>query len=106
MATGTATTLTRYGGWLPANPDVQTGFIRQQIALSKTAYNTRAAHTAPVTQFQAAINADPEMVDLWKQIFLQVSSQNEVRCCFSLVSNVIYVLMLLLRSRILTNCSM
>ncbi|KAK0431383.1 phosphatidylserine decarboxylase [Desarmillaria tabescens] len=72
------TTLTRYGGWLPANPAIHKSFIRHAIQLSAPRHRTRAAHTEPVANFQAAINADPEMVDLWNQIFLQASTENQI----------------------------
>ncbi|KAK0238486.1 phosphatidylserine decarboxylase [Armillaria nabsnona] len=72
------TTLTRYGGWLPANPAIRKGFIQHIIQLSDFKYRTRNGHTEPVESFEAAINADPEMVDLWKHIFLQASTENKI----------------------------
>ncbi|KAK0211512.1 phosphatidylserine decarboxylase [Armillaria fumosa] len=72
------TTLTRYGGWLPANPAVHKSFIQHLAQRSATAHRAKATHTEPVAKFQAAINADPEMVDLWNQIFLQASPENKI----------------------------
>ncbi|KAK0496268.1 phosphatidylserine decarboxylase [Armillaria luteobubalina] len=72
------TTLTRYGGWLPDNPAIHKSFVQHLAQRSATACKTRATHTEPVEKFQAAINADPEMVDLWNQIFLQASPKNKI----------------------------
>jgi hypothetical protein len=35
-------------------------------------------HTKPVAEFESAIEADPEMRDLFNQIFLQAPSENLV----------------------------
>ncbi|KAK0446033.1 phosphatidylserine decarboxylase [Desarmillaria tabescens] len=72
------TSLTRYGGWLPVNPAIITSFVQNLIQVSAPKRRARAAHTEPVANFQAAINADPEMVDLWNQIFLQASTENKI----------------------------
>ncbi|KAK0192283.1 phosphatidylserine decarboxylase [Armillaria mellea] len=74
------TTQTRYGGWLPANPAVHRSFIRDLIKRSEPRYRAKGPHTEPVANFQAAINADPEMVDLWNQIFVQASApENQIK---------------------------
>nr|BAQ19358.1 phosphatidylserine decarboxylase 1 [Grifola frondosa] len=73
------TTLTRYAGWLPANPAIQRSFIGKHAELIRTPYGRRAAHVAPVAKFENAIKSDPTMVDLFNQIFLQVSDENQVK---------------------------
>ncbi|OBZ67911.1 Phosphatidylserine decarboxylase proenzyme 3 [Grifola frondosa] len=73
------TTLTRYAGWLPANPAIQRSFIGKYAELIRTPYGRRAAHVAPVAKFENAIKSDPTMVDLFNQIFLQVSDENQVK---------------------------
>ncbi len=35
-------------------------------------------HVPSVAKFECAIQSDPEMVDLFEQLFVQASSQNEV----------------------------
>ncbi|KAK0211513.1 phosphatidylserine decarboxylase [Armillaria fumosa] len=72
------TALTRYGGWHPANPAIYESFIQDLIKRSAPRHRARAAHTESVAKFEAAINADPEMVDLWNQIFLQASPENKI----------------------------
>ncbi|KAK0496269.1 phosphatidylserine decarboxylase [Armillaria luteobubalina] len=72
------TALTRYGGWYPANPAIYESFIQDLANQSAPRQRARAAHTDSVAKFEAAINADPEMVDLWNQIFLQASPENRV----------------------------
>ncbi|PBK70929.1 phosphatidylserine decarboxylase [Armillaria solidipes] len=73
------TALTRYGGWHPANRAVYESFIQDLVKRSEPRYRAKAPHTDAVANFQAAINADPEMVDLWSQIFVQASPENQVR---------------------------
>jgi phosphatidylserine decarboxylase len=76
------------GGWLSAHPLVEHRFFEELLALIHTPYNEGSSHTLPVAKFQRAIEADPELVDLFDQMFLQVSPENKVRyqsymACFS-----------------------
>ncbi|PBK93284.1 phosphatidylserine decarboxylase [Armillaria gallica] len=71
------TTLTGYGGWIPVNVAIYESFIQDLIQLSTTPREAHADHTAPVAKFEVVIKADPEMVDLWDQIFLQDLPKNK-----------------------------
>ncbi|KAK0474029.1 phosphatidylserine decarboxylase [Armillaria luteobubalina] len=72
------TALTRYGGWHPANPAIYESFIQDLLMRGTARYKAKATHTDAVTKFQAAMNADLEMVDLWNQIFLQAAPENRI----------------------------
>ena len=71
------TTLTRYGGWHPANPAIYESFIMEKINHGLTLIQKGAEHKPPVQKFKDAMYADPEMVNLWEQIFLQVSWEKD-----------------------------
>ncbi|PPR02342.1 hypothetical protein CVT24_011686 [Panaeolus cyanescens] len=63
--------MSRYAGWLPANPAVHRAFLRKHHEHGATRMRSRAAHTPSVERFEAAIKADPVMVFLFDQVFLQ-----------------------------------
>ncbi|KAI0069279.1 phosphatidylserine decarboxylase [Artomyces pyxidatus] len=72
------TRLTRYGGWLPAHPEIHTSFIAKHVKLARRAVLSDAtiAHLPAVQAFKDAIESDPVMKSLFDQIFLQASSKN------------------------------
>lgn len=65
---------TRYAGWLPVNPLISKGFITNRLRKVQRG----AAHQPSVEKFGNTIKADPEMIGLFNQIFLQVSSENKI----------------------------
>ncbi|KAJ3900638.1 phosphatidylserine decarboxylase [Lentinula edodes] len=69
------TVLTRYGGWIPANPAVYDAFFNDLLR----EIDPKKAHVPAVQNFKDNINADPELVDLFEQVFLQVSPESRVR---------------------------
>ncbi|KAJ3827426.1 phosphatidylserine decarboxylase [Lentinula raphanica] len=79
------TKLTRYGGWIPANPAVWEAFFDDLLGNIDPCKD----HVPAVQAFKDAVNADPELVDLFDQTFLQVSSSDckriksfdELLCC-------------------------
>ncbi|KAI0069276.1 phosphatidylserine decarboxylase [Artomyces pyxidatus] len=72
--------LIRYGGWLPAHPEIHTSFIAKYVKLARRAVlsGARVAHLPAVQAFKDAIDGDPVMTFLFDQIFLQVSSKNTI----------------------------
>lgn len=84
------TRLTRYGGWLPASRTVHHSFIKHHVHGGRQRHEAGNTLTAPVAKFRDAINADPEMVDLWKQVFLQSSTKDEVVSDFILAVSLKY----------------
>ncbi|KAK0480861.1 phosphatidylserine decarboxylase [Armillaria novae-zelandiae] len=72
------TALTRYGGWHPANPAIYESFIKDLLTRSMPRYKAKDHHTEAVTKFEDAIKADPVMVDLFEQIFLQAAPENKI----------------------------
>ncbi|KAJ3838582.1 phosphatidylserine decarboxylase [Lentinula raphanica] len=69
------TKLSRYGGWIPANPGVWEAFFNdllRKIDRSK-------AHVPAVQAFKDAVDADPELVDLFGQTFLQVAPESKIK---------------------------
>jgi phosphatidylserine decarboxylase len=77
-----ATTLSRYGGWLPSSRLIQNSFINNLAENATIPFSDSAddpgSHEPAVSKFRAAIVADPEMVELWKEIFRQASSENKI----------------------------
>ncbi|KAI0069297.1 phosphatidylserine decarboxylase [Artomyces pyxidatus] len=75
-----STKFIRYGGWLPAHPEIHTSFLAKHVKLARKAVFSDApvAHIPPVEAFKDAIEGDPVMKFLFDQIFLQVSSKNTV----------------------------
>lgn len=72
------TVLTRYGGWIPANPAVYDAFFNDLLR----EIDPKKAHVPAVQNFKDNINADPELVDLFEQVFLQVSPESRVSSHF------------------------
>lgn len=66
----------RYTGWIPTNREIHRSFARHHLKVIRDA--DKEGHTEPVAQFESAIEADPEMRDLFNQIFLQAPSENLV----------------------------
>ncbi|KDR80432.1 hypothetical protein GALMADRAFT_208526 [Galerina marginata CBS 339.88] len=71
------TSLGLCGGRPSAHPFVEQRFLEELLVFIKTPYNEGSSHTLPVAKFQRAIEADPELVDLFDQMFLQVSPENK-----------------------------
>jgi hypothetical protein len=76
------TTMKRYHGWPPADRKFNKHLIRHHIELVRGRYNDKAQHIAPVGAFEIAIKSDPEMYDLFNQIFLEAPKENEVYLLF------------------------
>ncbi|KAI0069295.1 phosphatidylserine decarboxylase [Artomyces pyxidatus] len=74
------TKFTKYGGWLPAHPDIHTSFIAKHVKHAKRAVQSKApvTHIPAVQVFKEAIESDPVMKTLFDQIFLQVSEKNTI----------------------------
>lgn len=68
------TVLTRYGGWIPADPAVYEAFFDDLLR----SIDTKKAHVPAVQEFEDALNSDPELVDLLGQTFLQTAPENRV----------------------------
>ncbi|KAJ3760845.1 phosphatidylserine decarboxylase [Lentinula raphanica] len=66
---------TPYGGWIPADPAIWKAFFNDLL------HNIDAtkAHVPAVQAFQDAIESDSELVDLFRQTFLQVSPQSKIK---------------------------
>ncbi|KAJ3921902.1 phosphatidylserine decarboxylase [Lentinula edodes] len=69
------TVLTRYGGWIPADPAVYEAFFDDLLR----SIDTKKAHVPAVQEFEDALNSDPELVDLLGQTFLQTAPENRIR---------------------------
>ncbi|EAU82946.1 phosphatidylserine decarboxylase [Coprinopsis cinerea okayama7 len=65
--------LSRYGGWLPAQPAVYREFLKSQRQLGRQRRRAAVEHVAAVAQFEKAIRSDPVMSQLMDQVFLQVA---------------------------------
>lgn len=68
------TVLTRYGGWLPANPAVYEAFFDDLLR----AIDTKKDHVPAVQDFETALKSDPELLDLFERTFLQAAPENRV----------------------------
>lgn len=68
----------RYNGWLPKSRAVHRTFFHNVAGRVRSPILARAPHTPAVEQFKRAIEADEIMVELWRQIFLQVSKENTI----------------------------
>ena len=65
-----------YRGWIPRHPEFYKHYTRRCI---KGVSNRKRAGLTPAVQaFQQNIESDPEMVDLFTQVFLQAPKENEV----------------------------
>lgn len=75
-----STTYTKYGGWLPSNPIIHKSFLTTRAKLAKDTVLSGGptVHVPAVEEFKNAIESDVVMNDLFGQIFLQVSEDNEV----------------------------
>jgi len=72
-----ATTLSRYGGWLPAHREITRGFLDGIGDLPRSG---NMSHVESVAEFERKIKEDPEMLALFDQIFLQASeSENPIK---------------------------
>ncbi|KAJ3873432.1 phosphatidylserine decarboxylase [Lentinula edodes] len=69
------TVLTRYGGWIPADPVVYEAFFDDLLR----AIDTKKAHVPAVQEFEYALNSDPELFDLLGQAFLQAAPENRIQ---------------------------
>ncbi|KAJ3793515.1 phosphatidylserine decarboxylase-domain-containing protein [Lentinula aff. detonsa] len=69
------TILTRYGGWIPADRAVYKAFFDDLLRT----IDVGKAHNPAVQAFKDAVDADPELVDLFEQTFLQVSPQSRIK---------------------------
>lgn len=63
--------LARYGGWLPYHPHIYNAFFARVLQAIPADSSKTQGHTGPVLEFETAINADPEMKELFRQVFLQ-----------------------------------
>jgi hypothetical protein len=64
--------------WVPVNRDFYSHYTHHHLENIRGPYGLKTRHTAPVQRFETAIKSDPEMYDLFSQIFLQVSKENTV----------------------------
>lgn len=72
------TALVRYGGWLPRNREAYEMFFAQ-LSTKVSAYRqTVSTHIEAVADFERAVIADPEMVNLVDQMFSQAEPINYV----------------------------
>lgn len=71
---------TKYGGWLPSNPEILSSFIEKHIKLAQeiTLSDTHTQHLPVVQEFKEIVEGDAVMADLFDQMFLQVSKLNKV----------------------------
>jgi phosphatidylserine decarboxylase len=81
------TTLSRYGGWIPSSRHVHKSFLDTHAKLAEKSIKARATHNPAVAAFAQAIKSNKQMVELFNQIFMQVSEESTVntvfivRCC-------------------------
>jgi len=70
-----------YYGWLPASRAVHDEYMKHLRGRVTDRKSRRAAiqHEPAVESFKKAIEANPTMVELWRNVFLQVSKENQVR---------------------------
>ncbi|CAE6452554.1 unnamed protein product [Rhizoctonia solani] len=69
----------RYNGWVPSRA-VYDAFINDLMERATTPYSAGAEHVPSVKRFQEAIQANPTMVNLFNNVFLQApQSQSQVR---------------------------
>lgn len=73
------TSTIRYGGWLPHSKDAYEKFFRHLNKKAATRRRAKSSHIQAVGEFEDAIRADPEMLGLFEQTFLQAATpQNHV----------------------------
>jgi phosphatidylserine decarboxylase len=72
------TALIQYGGWLSSSRLVHFKLICDLKTCAMRKAKEAYPHTPPVEKFKSALLADPEIVELWDKIFLQVSSDNKI----------------------------
>ena len=70
--------LRKYTGWLPSNPKVRDSFIKKHVDLATKHQKTFAQYQPAVQKFKEAMQGDPDMKDLFNQMFLQASPKNMV----------------------------
>ncbi|KAJ3564136.1 hypothetical protein NP233_g8492 [Leucocoprinus birnbaumii] len=68
----------RYNGWLPRSRAVHEAFFRDLAARAESPTREGKPHTPAVEKFKKAIEADEIMVELWRQIFRQVSKDPKI----------------------------
>ncbi|KLO15131.1 phosphatidylserine decarboxylase [Schizopora paradoxa] len=60
-----------YNGWLPASKEVHKAFLKKVHGEIQVPYSSKVPHNPAVDKFAKAIPSDPEMVDLFHNIFMQ-----------------------------------
>jgi len=80
MSSGpTSTKRHGYHGWIPAHPEFYKHYTRRCLEEISDQQKREARElTPPVQAFKEAIESDPEMLDLFNQVFLQAPEENEV----------------------------
>jgi len=69
------TEFTRYGGWIPRDIRVYSGFHKRLALGARSRRGTFAQHEPSVQEFKEAIEKDPVMTQLFDKIFLQASKE-------------------------------
>ena len=75
----------RYYGWLPRHREVHQAFIKEKVTKARErkerarSGDAKEAYTPPVARFSVVILGDATIRRLFKQIFLQVNTDPQVR---------------------------
>ena len=67
-----------YHGWIPRHPEFYKHYTRGCLKDISRRNKTMSDLSDTVQAFKDAIESDPEMVDLFTQVFLQAPEENEV----------------------------
>jgi phosphatidylserine decarboxylase len=73
-----ATVLSRYGGWLPKSRKIHQAFFDEHLKFAKHRKKSNLAHEPSVLAFEEAVKSNPITSLLFREVFLQVSSESQI----------------------------